>query len=158
MQYPNRRYGNPAAMRHYAMWYGSTKELARALKRSEKSVRDWLSGRARVPWWVPEIMRLQQMEHNDTARQITGRQVGARLGLVAASGSVIDAGPRLRPRSDVPAPVRHVHNLTGQVSHFALKSVNAPDIDVGQNIDLTEPLIDFDHEDQRRHDQHVQQR
>ena len=96
LQYPNRRYGNPAAMRHYAMWYGSVPALAKALKRSERSVRNWLSGKAKVPWWVPEIMRLQQMEHNDTARQITGRLVGVRLGIVAG-GTVVDAGARFKP-------------------------------------------------------------
>jgi len=93
MRYPNKRYGNPEAMRHYAMWYGTVKNLAQALRRSERSVRDWLSGAARVPFWVPELMRLQQMEHNNTAYQITGRQVAARLGTVAA-GVVVDAGAR----------------------------------------------------------------
>lgn len=101
MRYPNKRYGNPAAMAHYALWYGDVPTLAKALKRSERSVRDWLSGAAKVPWWVPEIMRLQQMEHNHTAYQITGRQVAARLG-VAAGGNVVDAGMRFRPEPALP--------------------------------------------------------
>jgi hypothetical protein len=96
MQYQNRRYGNPATMEHFAMWYGSTAALAKALRRSERSVNDWLTGRARVPWWVPEIMRLQKMEHDAMVYQMTGRQVAARLG-VATTGAVIDAGARFRP-------------------------------------------------------------
>lgn len=95
MRYPNRRYGNPTAMAHYALWYGNTANLAKALKRSERSVKDWLSGKSRVPWWVPEIMRLQKMEHDSMVYQMTGRQVAARLGVVQAS-TIVDAGTRFK--------------------------------------------------------------
>ncbi len=105
MRYPNKRYGNPTAMQHYAMWYGDIPSLAKALKRSERTVRDWLSGAARVPWWVPEIMRLQQMEHNAMVYRMTGRQVATRLG-VATLGAVVDAGQRFRP--DAPLPIADV--------------------------------------------------
>ena len=96
MRYPNLRYGNPTAMQHYAIWYGDTPTLAKALRRDERTVRDWLSARARVPWWVPEIMRLQKMEHDAMVRQMTGRQVASRLGVVKG-GTVIDAGARFLP-------------------------------------------------------------
>lgn len=99
MRYPNRRYGNPTAMQHYAIWYGSTAELAKALKRSERSVKDWLSGKQRVPWWVPEIMRLQKLEHDHVVLQMTGRHNLARLGIVQDS-VVLDAGQRFRRPSD----------------------------------------------------------
>jgi hypothetical protein len=102
MRYPNRRYGNPTAMAHYALWYGDTASLAKALKRSERSVSDWLSGAAKVPWWVPEIMRLQKMEHDAMVYQMTGRQVSPRLGIVSDS-TVIDAGARFRPEPPLPA-------------------------------------------------------
>jgi hypothetical protein len=102
MRYPNRRYGNPTAMQHYALWYGTVPELAKALKRSERSVRDWLAGKAKVPWWVPEIMRLQKMEHDAMVYQITGRQVSARLGIAGPAGELIDAGARFAPK---PAPL-----------------------------------------------------
>jgi hypothetical protein len=104
MRYPNKRYGNPTAMAHYALWYGTTAALAQSLRRDERTVRDWLSGRARVPWWVPEVMRLQKMEHDAMVYQITGRQVAARLGLVAG-GEVIDAGARFRPELVFSVPV-----------------------------------------------------
>jgi hypothetical protein len=103
MRYPNRRYGNPTAMAHYALWYGDTPTLAKALKRSERSVTDWLSGASKVPWWVPEIMRLQKMEHDVMIYQMTGRQVSARLGIVSDS-TVVDAGARFRPEQPLPAP------------------------------------------------------
>lgn len=97
-------------MAHYAMWYGSVAELAKSLKRSERSVRDWLSGKQRVPWWVPEIMRLQKMEHDNMVLQMTGRVTLARLGVVKA-GTVVDAGTRFKapppaPLPDDPLPAR----------------------------------------------------
>jgi hypothetical protein len=97
MRYPNRRYGNPTAMAHYALWYGDTPTLAKALKRSERSVTDWLSGASKVPWWVPEIMRLQKMEHDSMVYQMTGRQVAIRLGVAGSTGEIVDAGSRFRP-------------------------------------------------------------
>lgn len=84
-------------MQHYALWYGNTRELAKALKRSERSVKDWLSGKAKVPWWVPEIMRLQKMEHDEMVYRMTGRQVSARLGIASPAGELIDAGARFKP-------------------------------------------------------------
>lgn len=119
MRYPNRRYGNPTAMQYYAIRYGDIKHLARFLRRSERSVTDWLSGAARVPWWVPEIMRLQQMESDNIVYQMTGRQVSARLGLAAPAGDLIDAGARFRPDEPLPivtpaaAPVLAANRRTG---------------------------------------------
>lgn len=106
MRYPNRRYGNPTAMRHYALWYGSIPELAKALKRSERSVNDWLNEKAKVPWWVPEIMRLQKMEHDEMVRQMTGIRIAARLGVVDPKGNLTDAGARFvkKPPQDAIPP------------------------------------------------------
>jgi hypothetical protein len=111
MRYPNRRYGDPTAMAHYALWYGGTASLAKSLKRSERTVRDWLSGAAKVPWWVPEIMRLQKMEHDRMVYQMTGRQVAARLGMVNEC-TIVDAGARFVAPAPLPetgaAPLRRV--------------------------------------------------
>lgn len=96
MRYPNRRYGNPTEMQHYAISYGTVAELAKSLRRSERSVRDWLSGRAKVPWWVPEILRLRALEHAHIVHQITGQQLAARLGIATPAGDVVDAGARFR--------------------------------------------------------------
>lgn len=97
MRYPNLRYGKPEELRYYAMAFGSVAQLARTLRRSERSVKDWMSGAARVPWWVPEILRLKKMEHDNMVYQMTGLKVAARLGVVEA-GSVIDAGLRFQPQ------------------------------------------------------------
>lgn len=71
MRFPNLRYGNPTEFAYYAM--GRTHaELARVLRRDERTIRDWLSGRARVPWWVPEIMRLQRLELQQRQYQMFG--------------------------------------------------------------------------------------
>ncbi|MDN7873859.1 hypothetical protein [Burkholderia aenigmatica] len=70
MKYPNQRYGNPAELRHYAAGR-SIKHLARELRRSERTVHDWLVGRERVPFWVPELLRLRRLAHEERVRQMT---------------------------------------------------------------------------------------
>lgn len=83
MRYPNRRYGNPAELKHYAMAF-DLKDLARLLRRDERTVRDWLSARRPVPWWVPEILRLKRMEAVERHRQMGFDQLPASLGVVRA--------------------------------------------------------------------------
>ncbi|RKF33415.1 hypothetical protein BCY88_10170 [Paraburkholderia fungorum] len=70
------------------------KDLARELRRSERSVRDWLSGRERVPWWVPELLRLRDMEHDLRLRQMNIGRLAPRLGVVGEPPSNVS---RLRP-------------------------------------------------------------
>jgi hypothetical protein len=43
MRYPNTRYGNPTELRYYTQGL-SAKQIAKQLKRSEKSVTEWLNG------------------------------------------------------------------------------------------------------------------
>lgn len=58
MKSPTRRYGNPEEFRYYTQ--GMTiPEIAQALYRDERSVRDWLSGARKMPFWVPELLRLR---------------------------------------------------------------------------------------------------
>lgn len=61
MRDPNLRYGNATKSAYYAMGR-PLPDLARSLRRDERTVRDWLSGCSRVPWWVPEILRLRRLE------------------------------------------------------------------------------------------------
>ncbi|WP_175899108.1 helix-turn-helix domain-containing protein [Burkholderia vietnamiensis] len=77
MRYPNLRYGNPAELRHYADGR-SIKQLARELRRSERSVHDWLTGRERVPFWVPELLRLRSFEHWHRVREMTWATIEAK--------------------------------------------------------------------------------
>lgn len=83
MRYPNLRYGNPAELQHYAMPF-TLAALARMLRRDQRTVRDWLNCRTRVPWWVPELLRLRHMEASERHRQMTGAPMLARLGIVGA--------------------------------------------------------------------------
>jgi hypothetical protein len=99
-------------MRYYAMAYGSTAQLAQTLRRSERTVKDWMSGAARVPWWVPEILRLKKMEHDSMVYQMTGYQPAARLGVLDA-GTVVDAGQRFRPPTPTPAAADGLIRLHG---------------------------------------------
>lgn len=91
MRYPNLRYGNPTELAYYAM--GVPRErLARILRRDERTVRDWLSGRTRVPWWVPELLRLRHLEADLRHRQMGMGPLPARLGVV--TGAVLALAPQ----------------------------------------------------------------
>ena len=83
MRYPNLRYGNPTELRYYAMGR-STADLARSLRRDERTVRDWLNERAKIPWWVPEILRLKRMEADLRHRQMGMGALAPSLGIVSA--------------------------------------------------------------------------
>jgi len=83
LRYPNLRYGNPTEMAYYAMGV-PLKDLARRLRRDERTVRDWISGRQRVPWWVPEILRLKRMEADLRHRQMGMGALAPSLGIVGA--------------------------------------------------------------------------
>jgi len=69
VRYPNLRYGGPAEFVYYAMGVPLA-ELARRPRRDERTVREWLTGRTRVPWWAPEIMRLKHLEADLRHRQM----------------------------------------------------------------------------------------
>ncbi|MGZ4837662.1 MAG: hypothetical protein ACXVZR_03870, partial [Terriglobales bacterium] len=70
-------------MAYYAMGR-PVKELARSLRRDERTVRDWLSGKQRVPWWVPEIMRLKRLEAELRHYQMGMGKLAPKLGIVGA--------------------------------------------------------------------------
>jgi hypothetical protein len=79
-------------------------ELARMLRRDERTIRDWLSGRAKVPWWVPEIMRLKRVEADLGHRQMfcgaPDKKSDHTPGLVADDGSLERRDPQKKhPRS-----------------------------------------------------------
>ncbi len=103
MRYPNRRYGNPAEMAHYAMAYSDTATLARSLRRDERTVRDWLSGRQRVPFWVPELLRLRHLEACDINRQMGIYGPKAIMGVVR--GSVIELVAQPGQHAKKPQPI-----------------------------------------------------
>jgi hypothetical protein len=67
MKYQNLRYGNPAELEHQARGI-PLKVLAKMLRRSERSVRDWMAGEKKMPWWVPEVLRLRNIEWEDYRR------------------------------------------------------------------------------------------
>src|SRR5438034_11739155 len=87
MRYPNLRYGSPDEMRFYAQGM-TVKDLAKRLRRSERSVNEWLAGTRKVPWWIPEILRLQHMAHREMMQQMRMTPVRKQLGIV--SGSVAE--------------------------------------------------------------------
>ncbi|MEN3275986.1 MAG: hypothetical protein V7631_1776 [Massilia sp.] len=109
MRYPNLRYGNPTEMAYYAMGV-PLPDLARRLRRDERTVRDWLSGRTRVPWWVPEILRLKHMEADLRHRQMGMGALAPRLGIVGADVVALPTPDAKKPQDglrlvDPAAPV-----------------------------------------------------
>ena len=60
----------------------SIQELSKILKRDEKTIKGWLDYKNKMPWWVPEILRLYQMEQADIRRQIFQSKQYAKLGIV----------------------------------------------------------------------------
>lgn len=86
MRYPTLRYGNLYEFQYYAQGI-PVKFIAKQLRRSERTVQQWLAGTRKMPWWVPEILRLQHMEHQARMYQMNIYPVRVKLGLV--TGSVI---------------------------------------------------------------------
>lgn len=76
MRYPNTRYGHLGELEFW-MQGDSIQRIAKRLKRSEKTVQNWLNGRTKIPWWVPEILRLQQ--YQERLRQMGIPQPKTRL-------------------------------------------------------------------------------
>jgi hypothetical protein len=100
LRYPNLRYGNPTEFQYYAMGV-ELPDLARRLRRDERTVRDWLSGRTRVPWWVPEILRLRRMEAEIRHQQMGFGKLAPRLGLVRADVLELHQPDEKKPHDDV---------------------------------------------------------
>lgn len=109
MRYPNLRYGNPTEMAYYAMGV-PLPDLARRLRRDERTVRDWLSGRTRVPWWVPEILRLKRMEAELRHRQMGFGSLAPSLGVVSAD--VIPLRQAKEPRRQASASARPARKVS----------------------------------------------
>lgn len=95
MRYPNLRYGNPAEFAYQCQGI-PIEEIAKRLKRSERSISNWLSGAEKMPWWVPEILRLQRMEHTQMLYQMNMKPMRTRLGLVTATATIVEF-PALKP-------------------------------------------------------------
>lgn len=83
MKYPNLRYGNPNELRYYITGI-SVKEMAKRLKHSERSINNYLSQKTKIPWWIPEILRLQRMEAIERTRQMNMTPIIKRYNLKTA--------------------------------------------------------------------------
>ncbi|MYM96233.1 hypothetical protein [Duganella vulcania] len=96
MRYPNLRYGNPTEFAYYVMCHGDDiARVARILRRSERSVKDWLHQRKKIPWWVPEVLRLQRMEAAHTLRQM-GINPRPSFGLVTHQAQLVLRRPETK--------------------------------------------------------------
>ena len=61
MRVPNLHYDYPTEFAYRAR--ATRRPSSRAsCAATNVTVKDWLTGRTKVPWWVPEILRLKQFE------------------------------------------------------------------------------------------------
>jgi hypothetical protein len=62
---------------------------------------NWMKERERIPYWVPELLRLQDMEHREMMRQMGIYKLPTRLGTVTKTGIIYDLqkGPSIEPKT-----------------------------------------------------------
>ncbi|MGZ3319663.1 MAG: hypothetical protein ACXU9C_01640 [Xanthobacteraceae bacterium] len=72
-------------------------DVARSLRRDERTVRDWMSGKTRVPWWVPEIMRLRRLELDLRQQQMGMGALRPLLGIVDAAVLTLPQPAKKKP-------------------------------------------------------------
>jgi hypothetical protein len=101
MRFPTLRYGNPNEFAAYVQGQPLA-AISKRLRRSERSIKDWLTGRKKMPWWVPEIIRLQNMEAAERMRQMNMVPIRAALRL-APAGQVLEFPAPAAPRASAPA-------------------------------------------------------
>jgi hypothetical protein len=104
VRYPNLRYGNPTELAYYAAFWGSVPRLAKFLRRDERTVRDWISAKTRVPWWVPEILRLKRMEAELRHQQMGMGRLALALGGVSAEVISLTQANCKKALDDAPPP------------------------------------------------------
>lgn len=87
MRFPNQRYGDPEHLKYYTQGW-TLKTISKHLKRDEKTIQRWLSGKQKMPWWVPEFLRLERYEKYHQLQQMRVNPTLAKLGIVR--GQVLD--------------------------------------------------------------------
>lgn len=92
MRYPNLRYGNPAEFAFYARGI-PIDDLSRQLRYAPGTLRSYLDGTEKMPWWIPELMRLQQWEARERMRQMNMPVMRKRLGLVSKTADILEFVP-----------------------------------------------------------------
>ena len=64
------RWGNANEFRYYCRGL-PTRTIARMVRRTERTVRDWIKGHRPTPAWAVELVKLRELERKDVLRQIT---------------------------------------------------------------------------------------
>ena len=62
--------------------------IAQMTRRSVRTIERYLSGTQKIPWWIPEILRLQDQEYFDRTRQQGFNPIRKKLGIV--TGELIE--------------------------------------------------------------------
>jgi hypothetical protein len=66
-------------------------------------VKNWVDGKSKIPWWVPELMRLRDMEARERHRQMGFTSFPNRLGYV--SGDVLQFPTKKDSKNENQAPI-----------------------------------------------------
>lgn len=61
MQDPSKRWANPAEFDYWAKVY-TVKILSKKLKRTPRTIRDWLRGARPIPAWTVAVLRLSELD------------------------------------------------------------------------------------------------
>ena len=61
MQDPSKRWANPAEFDYWAKVY-TVKVLSKKLKRTPRTIRDWLRGARPIPAWTVAVLRLSELD------------------------------------------------------------------------------------------------
>jgi hypothetical protein len=66
------RWGNANEFRYYCRGL-PTRTIARMVRRTERTVRDWIKGHRPTPAWAVELVRLRELERHELLRQLAGK-------------------------------------------------------------------------------------
>jgi hypothetical protein len=105
MKYPNLRYGNPLELEYYVGIFG-IKIVAKRIRRTERSVRNWIAQRQKMPFWVTELLRLQDIEQREMLNQMNIRTLKTTLGIVVNAGKVVEFKKTSTPQQLEPQAIR----------------------------------------------------
>lgn len=71
MKNPSRHWVTPIAFEHYSRGH-SRAYLCRLLRRCDRTIRDWQSGRRPIPAWTIDALRMNRLETAQAYRDMFG--------------------------------------------------------------------------------------
>lgn len=82
----------------------SIAEISRQLMRDESTVRRWLGGRCKIPYWVPELLRLRHELATVRAYEMAGSVLREQLEQRLKRSDVVTSRKDLEVTAPLPTP------------------------------------------------------